>query len=295
MEKEIIVGLGEILWDVFPDRKVLGGAPANFAHHVSQLGYEGYAVSAIGKDDLGEEIRRTLAGRELNLLAEEVPFPTGTVQVSLDAQGVPQYEIREGVAWDNIPFTERLLQLAKKTKVVCFGSLAQRNGVSRSTIKAYLDALPVDALKVFDINLRQQFYTRQVLEDSLRCSDVLKINDEEVAAIGCLWGWENKTEQDVCRSLLCDYDLRMVVMTCGTQGSYVFTSADCSFLPTPQVEVVDTVGAGDSFTAAFIASLLYGKNMYEAHRLAVDVSAYVCTCQGGMPTLPEELKRRVKG
>ena len=295
MNNKYVVGIGEALWDVFPEGKKLGGAPANFAYHVLQFGLKGMAVSAVGCDKLGEEILGALQDKQLNLHIQQVGYPTGTVQVSLDAQGVPQYEIREGVAWDNIPFTERLLQLAKKTKVVCFGSLAQRNGVSRSTIKAYLDALPVDALKVFDINLRQQFYTRQVLEDSLRCSDVLKINDEEVAAIGCLWGWENKTEQDVCRSLLCDYDLRMVVMTCGTQGSYVFTSADSSFLPTPQVEVVDTVGAGDSFTAAFIASLLYGKNMYEAHRLAVDVSAYVCTCQGGLPTWPEELKRRVKG
>ena len=152
--KNTIVGLGEILWDVFPERKVLGGAPANFAYHISQFGFQGHAVSAIGKDLLGKEILANLEKKQLNYLIEQTDFPTGEVKVKLDNWGVPQYEICEGVAWDNIPFSPAMENLAKQTQVVCFGSLAQRHEVSRNTIHAFLDTMPKDSLKIFDINLR---------------------------------------------------------------------------------------------------------------------------------------------
>ena len=155
-----VVGLGEILWDVFPERKVLGGAPANFAYHVSQFGYNGYAVSAIGDDLLGKEILSSLQDKGLNYLIETTNFQTGTVQVTLNKTGIPQYEICENVAWDNIPFTAKTENLAKNTGTVCFGSLAQRNEVSKETIKRFLAAMPENSLKIFDINIRQHFYTR---------------------------------------------------------------------------------------------------------------------------------------
>ena len=173
-----VIGIGEALWDVLPEGKKLGGAPANFAYHARQFGLEGIAVSAIGHDALGEEIVEAFEEHRLPYHLARVEYPTGTVQVTLDAQGVPQYEIKTDVAWDNIPFDEELAALAADCKAVCFGSLAQRSEVSRNTIGAFLDAVPADCLKVFDINLRQSFYTKEVLEASFQRCDILKINDE---------------------------------------------------------------------------------------------------------------------
>lgn len=285
--ENIIVGLGEILWDMLPGGKVLGGAPANFAYHVSQFGFDGRAISAIGNDALGDEILDNLNSKKLKYCVEKTDFPTGTVQVTLDGKGIPNYEICENVAWDNIPLTPEMEAIARNTKTVCFGSLAQRNSVSRTTINRFLDLLPADALKVFDINLRQHFYSKELIESSLNRCNVLKINDDEVVIVADLFGWKAKTEMEVCQQLLSDYELQMLVLTKGTQGSYVLTATETSFQPTPQVEVADTVGAGDSFTAAFVASLLKGKNIQEAHEMAVQVSAYVCTQHGAMPVLPK--------
>ena len=284
--KNIIVGLGEILWDVFPERKILGGAPANFAYHISQFGFNGYAVSAIGKDPLGKEILDSLKQKGLNHLIESTNFPTGEVKVSVDNWGVPQYKICEGVAWDNIPFTPTLANLAKETQVVCFGSLAQRNEVSRATIHAFLDAMPKDSLKIFDINLRLHYYTKEVIEFSLEKAHILKINDEEVVKIAQLFGWEG-TEKEICKQLLSKYQLDILILTKGTEGSWVLTPKEESFLPTPKITIADTVGAGDSFTAAFIASHLHGRCLVASHQLAVEVSAYVCQQHGAMPRLAD--------
>ena len=169
----IIVGMGEALWDVLPEGKKIGGAPANFAYHVSQFGFDSRVVSAVGNDELGDEIMSVFKEKKLNTQIERVDYPTGTVQVTLDAEGVPCHEIKEGVAWDNIPFTDELKRLALNARAVCFGSLAQRNEASRATINRFLDTMPeIDGqLKIFDINLRQDFYTREVLRDSFqRCN-----------------------------------------------------------------------------------------------------------------------------
>lgn len=287
--ENVIVGIGEILWDVFPTGKVLGGAPANFAYHVSQFGFEGYAVSAIGGDELGDEIVDVLSNNKLKYLIETTPYATGTVQVTLSGNGIPQYEICENVAWDNIPFTEGMEELARKTKTVCFGSLAQRSSVSRQTINRFLDCVPKTALKIFDINLRQHFYTLELIEHALDRCNILKINDDEIIIVGELFGWQSKSELEICNQLLHNCNLEIVVLTKGTEGSYVVTKTETSFKPTPLVEVADTVGAGDSFTAGFVASLLKGKSISEAHQIAVDVSAYVCTQHGAMPVLPDSI------
>ncbi|GAB6119542.1 carbohydrate kinase family protein [Dysgonomonas termitidis] len=284
--KNIVVGLGEILWDVFPERKVLGGAPANFAYHVSQFGFNGYAVSAIGEDLLGKEILSSLEEKKLNYLVEKTDYPTGTVQVTLNKSGVPQYEICENVAWDNIPFTARTENLAKNTQTVCFGSLAQRSAVSRETIRKFLAAMPEDSLKIFDINLRLDYYTREIIEESLQMANMMKINDEEVIKIAALFGW-NEEEQDICKRLLDEYNLNILILTKGTEGSFVFTARQTSYQPTPKVHVADTVGAGDSFTAAFVAAYLHGERIEDAHQLAVEVSAYVCLQHGAMPKLAD--------
>ena len=289
--KEYVVGMGEALWDVLPDGKKIGGAPANFAYHVSQFGLPSCVVSAVGPDLLGKEIIENFTSKGLNHLIEEVPYPTGTVQVEIDQAGVPQYEIKENVAWDNIPYTSRLEQLAKNTKAVCFGSLAQRNVVSRDTIGRFLDAMPKgdDTLVVFDVNLRQGFYNKEILCDSMKRCNILKINDEELVTVSRMFGYPGIDLQDKCWILLGKYNLKMLILTCGINGSYVFTPGNVSFQPTPEVDVADTVGAGDSFTAAFISGILKGKSVAEAHTSAVLTSAFVCTQKGAMPILPKEL------
>ncbi len=293
MNKRYVVGLGEVLWDVLPEGKKLGGAPANFAYHAGQfLGMDNtIAVSALGNDKLAYETIDALREHGLNDLLPRVPYPTGTVQVQLDEQGIPTYDIKENVAWDNIPFDDDIAQIARNCRAVCFGSLAQRNVVSRETIQKFLDATPYDCLKIFDINLRQQFYTQEVIRESLLRCNILKINDEELVMIGRMFGYPGLDIENKCWLILGKYNLDMLVLTCGTNGSYVFTPGQKSFQETPKVKVADTVGAGDSFTGSFVGSLLLGKPVADAHRTAVQVSAFVCTQNGAMPTLPPELRQ----
>jgi len=290
MNNNVVVGMGEALWDVLPEGKKIGGAPANFAYHVSQFGLPSCVVSAVGDDALGAEIIENFNSKALKHLIEKVPYPTGTVQVEIDQAGVPQYEIKENVAWDNIPYTAHLEQLAQRTNAVCFGSLAQRNVVSRNTINRFLDAMPQDGnpLIVFDVNLRQGFYNKEILCNSMKRCNILKINDEELVTISRMFGYPGIDLQDKCWILLGKYNLKMLILTCGINGSYVFTPGNVSFQPTPKVDVADTVGAGDSFTAAFISCILKGMNVTDAHKRAVQTSAFVCTRQGAMPVLPEE-------
>ena len=252
-ERKYVVGIGEALWDVLPEGKKIGGAPANFAYHVSQLGLESLVVSAVGDDALGEEILANFREKNLQCIVPEVAFPTGTVQVTVDAAGVPSYDIRQNVAWDNIPFTEDLRRLAGQTCA-----------------------------------------SQETICDSLKRCNILKINDEELAIVSRMFGFQGADMQENCRKLLDEYGLKMVILTCGVNGSYVFTPENVSFVATPEVKVADTVGAGDSFTAGFIAGLLKGLPVSESHRLAVDVSAYVCTQSGAMPELPEAVIRRAE-
>ena len=292
--KRYIVGLGEALWDVLPEGKKLGGAPANFAYHAGQfLGSENtIAISALGEDALGEETIQALKERHLNYLMPFVQYPTGTVQVTLTGDGIPTYEIKENVAWDNIPFTPEMEEIARNARAVCFGSLAQRNIVSRENIRKFLDTTPDDCLRICDINLRQQFYSKQVLEDSFCICNILKINDEELVVVNHMFGYDGLDMRQTCEKIVQDYHLKMLVLTCGTNGSYVFTDDGLSsFQDTPKVKVADTVGAGDSFTGSFCGCIIKGKPVQEAHKTAVQVSAFVCTQNGAMPIVPEELKK----
>lgn len=292
---KLIVGMGEALFDCLPDGKKIGGAPANFAYHASQFGFESCVVSAVGKDADGDEILDIFAEKGLKSSIARVDYPTGTVQVQLDAQGVPCYDIKQQVAWDNIPYTPELEELSSQTVAVCFGSLAQRSQVSHSTILKFLDGMPNgdNCLKIFDINLRQQFYNKEVLDASMKRCNVLKINDEELVIVAEMFSLSGSTQEAQCRELMQRYSLKYLILTCGTQGSYAFSEDEMSHLDTPKVVVADTVGAGDSFTGAFTAAILKGKSISEAHRLAVDVSAFVCTQSGAMPVLPAELRNRL--
>ncbi len=287
-----IIGLGEVLYDVLPEGAKLGGAPANFAYHASQFGFDATAVSAVGNDALGDQALSTFDKNGLKYIIPRVSYPTGTVKVTLDAEGVPTYTFTPDVAWDHIPFTPEMEALAKKAGAVCFGSLAQRSEASRKTIRQFIEATPDDCLKIFDINLRGNFYNKEILRESMQKANILKINDEELVTIGRLFDYPGLDMEEKCRLLLHRYHFKMVVLTCGTNGSYVFVpDGETSFMPTPKVEVADTVGAGDSFTGAFTACLLAGKSVKEAHERAVKVSAFVCTQKGAMPKLPEELTK----
>lgn len=277
-----IVGIGEILFDLLPSGAQLGGAPANFAYHVCCLGGRGVAVSAIGKDKLGEEVKTILASKKLEAVIPEVDYPTGVVHVDLDGRGIPQYTIVEDVAWDNVPYTQEMKELARNAAAVCFGTLAQRNPVSRATVMSFIADMPADSVKVYDINLRQHFYSRVIIEDSLRVADILKINDEEIAVVSDLLGLDASPEQ-ACRSLISMYGLRLVILTKGADGSEVITPDAKYSVECPKVKIADTVGAGDSFTAAFVQAYLRGDSIENCHNIANRISAFVCSRSGAMP------------
>lgn len=277
--KPIVIGIGEFLWDVLPDGKKAGGAPVNFAYHASQNGAEGWAVSAIGDDPLGHELRSVASEHNISMLVPYVPHPTGTVQVELK-NGQPNFIICEDVAWDYIPLTEDALDKARHAAAVSFGTLAQRSPVSRATTRALVEATPADALMVYDINLRQHFYSKELIEDNLRMANVFKINDEELEKLQPMFGLAGVETDDACRFFLKEFDLRMLVLTGGDTFSSIYTPDEISTIPTPKVKVVDTVGAGDSFSGALVGALLNGASIREAHRVAVKTAAYVCTQSG---------------
>lgn len=291
MKRPIVVGMGEALWDVLPDGKQIGGAPANFAFHAGQAGMDARVVSAVGNDALGSETLDALRGKLLNVEAvARVDFPTGVVNVTLSEQGIPQYDILQGVAWDNIPFTPQLEALAREAQAVCWGSLAQRSPVTAATILRFLDAMPSDdgRLKVFDINLRQQFYSLEVIEASAQRANIMKLNDEELVILSHMLQLGTTDVETQCRTLLSRYALHMLVLTCGTNGSYIYTADETYFRKTPLVQVADTVGAGDSFTATLVSDLLRGTPIAEAHEHAVKVAAFVCTQKGAMAEWPAQ-------
>lgn len=277
-----MVGLGEILWDVFPTGKVLGGAPANFAYHAMQQGMNSIVISAIGRDMLGHEIRESLNRKRQNFMLVDTDYPTGTVQVSVSETGIPTYDIRENVAWDHIPLTAAIKDIARITSAVCFGSLAQRAEESRSTIREFLSLVPEHAMKIFDINLRLHYYTEEIIKESLQQATILKINDEELAVVAPMLQLQGDNAA-MSRQLIEMFHLQMVILTAGGKYSCVYTADDYSCINTPQVAVVDTVGAGDSFTAVMASSLLQGLSFKQAHEKAVEIAAFVCTRKGAMP------------
>ena len=286
---KLVVGIGEILWDVFDTHKTLGGAPANFAYHAARAGAEGLAISAIGRDALGDAAVALLEEKQLPALLQRNEQDTGTVRISLDSGGSARYVFPPNVAWDNLAFTDELRQVAASCDAAAFGTLAQRSEASRTAIRAFLNAMPPEALRVFDVNLRQHFYDKEIIAESLRLCNVLKINDEELVVVKDMFRYEGGSYREVCLKIISEWNLKYLILTCGTNGSYIFTENESSFMETPVVNVADTVGAGDSFISAFMASILKGQDIRTAHKLAVKISAYICTRYGAMLDLPKEM------
>ena len=286
MKKLKVIAVGEIVWDMLPAGKQLGGAPLNFAFFSKELGAEAYAVSAIGNDVLGDETLAVASATGVNLdYLQRNNLPTSRVLISLDNEGVPQYEIVENVAWDALECPQMILDLVKDASVMCWGSLAQRSVTSRQSVLAMLSAAPKECVKVFDINIRQHYYSREVIETSLGYADILKLNEDELPLVASILGLSGQ-ERDIVRQLIEKYALKYLVYTHGADFSEVFSATgEYSHVPTPKVKVVDTVGAGDSFTAVFVTSILQGLSMAESHARAVEVSAYVCTQNGAINPL----------
>lgn len=283
-----ILGIGEIVWDVFPAGKQLGGAPVNFAFFAKELGADAYPVAALGCDELGDEAMEVLkpSGLQLKYIQRNA-LPTSRVLVTTDTYGVPQYEIVENVAWDAMESDTTILELASKSDVICWGTLAQRSDKSRECILKIVDAAPDTCLKVFDINLRQHFYTKEIIEESLSRADVLKLNEDELPVVCELFEIKGN-DRDRISLIISRFGLKTVIYTQGAVCSEVYdTYGLISKMATPKVKVADTVGAGDSFTATYVTALLLGKEPAEAHALAVKVAAFVCTQHGAINKLPD--------
>jgi len=289
--KPKIAGIGEILWDMFPDGGRLGGAPTNFACHCQQLGGETYPVSCVGNDELG---RQTLAAlKQLSVNADFVQqsstHPTGRVLVSLDAAGKPTYDILEDVAWDHLEFTPELGALAETLDAACFGVLSQRSERSRKTVRTFLCAMPERSLRIFDVNLRAQFFSKQRIEESLQLATVLKLSDEELPVLAGYFDLNGEVT-DQLSTLRDRFQLNLVAYTRGRDGSLLIGTDEVNEAPGLEVRAVDSVGAGDSFTAALCMGLLKGLSLSEVNTFANKVAAFVCSRKGACPKLPGHLK-----
>jgi fructokinase len=289
-----ILAVGEVLWDLLPSGKQLGGAPANFTFHCRSLGGDARLVTRIGGDALGREVLDRL--RSLGLPTDTVQVdptaPTGTVDVTLAADGQPLYTIRTGVAWDRIGADALATACASTADAVCFGSLAQRDEPSRGSIRSLVQAARPGALRMFDVNLRPPFVDPGVIEDSLGLADALKLNDLELPALATLFGLPAEPRA-MMTALARRFDLSLVALTRGSAGSLLLADGAWSDHPGVRVEVSDTIGAGDAFTAALVVGRLAGLPLDAINRHANAVAAFVCTQPGGTPELPDALKRPI--
>lgn len=291
MKKEIIaVGLGEVLWDVFPNGKRLGGAPANFSYHLAQQGFPTELVSAVGEDADGKRILEHLSRKQVSTkYTSRVPAPTGRVAVELDAAGVATYRFSENCAWDNLAFSPEKEKLAKQTDAVCFGTLAQRASRSREAILRFLDAIPVSSIRVFDVNLRQNFFSEKIILDSLERCSVLKINEDETPVISKLLGVNLRSREMFLDAVFEKFPgIKMIAQTLGKAGSIVRSrdGIHSEIAAEESIRLIDTVGAGDAFSAGLVAALLQGASVREAHSHAAKLAGYVCSRAGAMPEVP---------
>lgn len=291
MAKYVIAGLGEILWDVFGKEEKLGGAPANFAFHAASLGAEALTISTIGDDARGHKALAQLkeAGLSIDGISIDHTQQTGYVEATINAEGIADYHFPDNVAWDHLQLTKTAKEFIKDIDAVAFGTLAQRSNQSRELIHSFLQNVPETCLKVYDLNLRQHFYNKEIIKASLSVSDVIKLNDEELPVLANLFSLTG-SEQQQLESLITSYQLKLAILTCGAEGSLLVTANHADKHPGVTTDIVDTVGAGDSFTAAIIIGFIQGKQLSEINDHANRVATFVCSQQGAMVALPDNLK-----
>ncbi|PYU03779.1 MAG: carbohydrate kinase [Acidobacteria bacterium] len=291
----LVVGLGEVLWDLFPEGKQLGGAPANFAYITNLLGDRGIIASRVGDDALGNEIQQKLGtlGLESSYLQSDSARPTGTVRVRVDQDGQARFEITDMVAWDFLEWTPAWESLAQQADAICFGSLAQRSPASRETIHKFLGAARPGTARIFDVNLRQAFYSAKVLSESLKFADIAKLNAEELPRVVELLGIPHHGEQPSAERLRFAYGLKLVCVTRGAQGSLLVSEFERHEHPGFRVQVADTVGAGDAFTAALVHHFLRGAGLAAMNEAANRIGAWVASCVGATPSSDDVQLRRI--
>ena len=290
--RHVVAGIGEVLWDVYPDAAHFGGAPANVSSHASSLGAEAWMVSAVGVDELGDRALESLRQRGVACpqVSRDPRHDTGRVFVTLDSAGQASYECAADTAWDHLAWSDQLGWLAGRCDAVCFGTLGQRSPVSRETIRRFVEAAPRGALRVFDVNLRQRFFDQETIETSLRIASALKLNDEELPVVAELCGIRTTTPREMLIELMSRYTLRLAALTRGPLGSLLVAAGQADECPAPPTTTVDTVGAGDAFTAALIVGFLRGQPLDEINRHANAVAAFVCSQPGATPPLPDSLR-----
>ncbi len=286
-----IAGIGEILWDIFPDGRKLGGAPANFSYVAHALGSKAYPVSAVGIDEDAYEIRKVLKNLKLpdNYILEDPHHETGRVEVTLSHEGVPGYVIKENVAWDYLELTDQLLKLAESLKAVCFGTLAQRNQISRNAIRNFVGKVPGNNIRLLDINLRLKFYDTEIIEHSLELCNWLKLNDEELRTVSDLFGFSGSMDQCL-QKLLDRYNLKLIALTLGAKGSRLITRQIDHSLCTESITIKDTVGAGDAFSAALVTAAVAGYPHTICHLKAAEMASFLCQNFGATPPIPQKYR-----
>ncbi len=288
-----VAGIGELLWDLLPTGAQIGGAPANFSYHAGALGAEARTVSRVGDDALGHELlaQLTTLGVSTQCVQIDATMPTGTVAVELDADGQPCYDIRANVAWDHLQADVASMHAATSADALCFGTLAQRDSVSRAAIRTLVAASSSDALRVLDVNLRQNYFSRALLEESLHLASVLKVNDVELPKLVTMFDLRGDVRAQL-EQIAERWQLNAVALTRGGSGSVLLTAHEYSEHPGVHVVVKDTIGAGDAFTAAMTVGLLSGWALDEVNAHANQVAAYVASCSGGTPPLPDTIRQR---
>jgi len=293
-EKFTVVGLGEILWDMLPGGKQLGGAPANFAYHTKSLGAESFIISSIGNDESGKEILNKLndLGIDNQYIIIDKKHPTGSVNVTVDKNGKPDYIISENVAWDYIPFNKKYMELAQRNDAVCFGSLCQRYSVSRDTIRRFLKSTKRQCIRIFDVNLRQSYFNKENIDLTLKLSNILKLNDEELQVISTILNIDG-SETDILNRLIEIYQLGLIAVTKGSNGSRLFTKQKDSLHRGYSAKIVDTVGAGDCFAAALAIGLLKEMDLDSINDFANKAAAFVCSQKGATPEFPDRLLQSI--
>lgn len=284
----MMIGLGEVLWDLLPSGKALGGAPANFAYMANLLGDEGVVVSRVGNDEAGQDVRAAMQklGLSTAYLQEDSQYPTGVVSVQIDAAGQPEFKIKDSVSWDCLEWTSSWSDLAARADVICFGSLAQRSPVSRATVQKFLEAAPERTLRIYDVNLRESFYSRELLQQSFKLSHIAKLNDEELVRVSDLLGVAPRSEEGRARGLLVEYGLQLICVTRGARGSLLVSKDKTVEHQGFNIKVADAVGAGDAFTACLAHHYIRGESLEKISGAANRFAAWLATQTGATPPIP---------